>query len=219
MTCLQAAYFDQNFSSTFFLHPEEAGLPVSSAAASASKGLQRLKRTSLPLPEAQSSRECGTGSDRGLHHTRQRSEQQQTERGSQQEVMPLHNAEPQQDIRQAIPEPHKQADGQQHEEMQLERHVQEHEKEFAFHGHAEEQTEGNEMPAFSLDRYFLPHNRKANSQAQHSNLGSPAKNKLFQSSPQQFGGPAMQPSHANADYKDIEEELLTTIEEQNEALG
>ena len=217
MTCLQAAYFDQNFSSTFFLHAEEAGLPVSSAAASASKGLQRLKRTPFPLPEAQSSRECGTGSDRGLHHTQQCSEQQQNEKGSQQRML-LHDAEPQQDIRQAIPEPHEQADGTQHDEMQLERHVQEHEKEFAFHGHAEEQTEGNDTQAFSLDRYFLPHNRKANSQAQHPNLCSPAEDELFQSSPQRFGGPAMQTSHANAAYKDIEEELLTTIEEQNEAL-
>ena len=192
-------------------------MPVSSAAASASKGLQRLKRTPLPLPGAQSSRDCGTSSDRGLHHTRQGSEQQQTERGSQQR-MPLHEAEPQQDIRPAIPEPHEQADGQQHDEMQVEGHVQELEKEFAFHGHAEEQTEGNDMPAFSLDRYFLPHTRKANSQAQHPNLCSPAEDELFQSSPQHYVGPAMQLSHANAANKDIEEELLTTIEEQDEAL-
>ena len=213
---LQAAYFDQNFSSTFFLHPEEAGLPMPSAAASASKNLQRLKRNPSQLPEAQTTHDRSS-SDRTPRSARVGFESEEhTDRRHEQSMGSQEAEQQQQSQIHAVEGSHEKAHEQRQEGMPPDR-PHGHEEAPAHYEKAEEQAAAKQM--FSLDRYFLPLKKQPNGQAEHAMLHSPAQEDFLQGSPQDFRDTAMQLSSANAAGKDIEEELLLTIEEQDQALG
>ena len=211
---LQATYFDQQFSSTFFLHPEEAGLPFHEAAASASKSLQRLKRNPSQLSEAQAT-QGNLSSDRDVHPTRGGPESEQNGGGVEQRLG-SHEAEQQQHLVHAGLAPDVHADGQRQGRMQLSESHR-HEKNPIFHQSPEKEAEDRQK--FSLDKYFLPLKKQPNGQAQHPTLNSPAQDEFLRGSPQDFGDTAMHLSSADAAGREIEEELLLTIEEQDQALG
>ena len=211
---LQATYFDQNFSSTFFLHPEEAGLPAPNAAASASKSLQRLKRTPSHTPEAPSARDQSS-SERDLHHVRGASQSEHPNRADEQRMGFQEAEQDQQHRKHGVPDSDEHADEQQQEEMHLNR-SHGHEDDLLQYEEAQEQAQAKQM--FSLDRYFLPLNKQPNGQAKHATLHSPAQEDISKGSPQEFGRTAMQLSNADAAGQEIEDELLLTIEEQDQAL-
>ena len=194
---LQATYFDQQFSSTFFLHPEEAGLSLPTRAAPASKSLQRLKRNPSQLSGAQATQEEFKSDTRGGPESEQSG-------GADEHSMEVQTAE----------QPHDLADGQQQEEMHLEGR--------SGRGPAFPEStkqEAKDMHMFSLDEYFLPLKKQPNGQAQHPTLSSPAQDEFLRGSPQEYGDTAMQLSTADAAGREIEEELILTIEEQDQALG
>ncbi len=211
---LQATYFDQNFSSTFFLHPEEAGLPVPNAAASASKSLQRLKRAPSQTPEALASRDRSS-SERDLHHVRGSSQKEHATRAEEQRAGLQEAEQQQQHAMHELQDSREHADEQQQEEMQLNR-SHEHEDDLLHYEDAQEQAQAQQD--FSLDRYFLPLKKQPNGQAKHATLRSPAQDDVLKGSPQEFGKTAMQLSNADAAGREIEDELLLTIEEQDQAL-
>ena len=195
---VQATYFDQNFSSTFFLDPEEAGLTAAPASASASKGLQRLKRTPQPLPAAQPARDSAI-SDQAVRYDENDSPAQCADRDS------TPNAERQQ-LMQAILDPHEHAVNQQHEQGQVQQPGGAEARRAHLQSNAEQEERDREMPAFSLDRYFAP-------------LKQPA----FRSADQQQQGSANKHAEAPVPYaspsrREIEDELLMTIEEQDQTI-
>ena len=212
---LQATYFDQNFSSTFFLHPEEAGLPLPSAAASDSKGLQRLKHNPSHLPEAQTSH-ATICSDRNLYSARVGFESDEhADKRRERSVGSQEAEQQQQSLIHAVLGSHERADEQRQEAMQPDRSP-EHEEAPVQHDSAEEQAAAKQM--FSLDRYFLPLKKQPNGQAEHAMLHSPAQEVFLRGSPQEFRNTATQLSSTDASGREIEEELLMTIEEQDQAL-
>lgn len=210
---LQATYFNQNFTSTFFLHPEEAGLPLPSAAASASTG---LKRNPPHIPEAQTSHDT-MSSDKHPYSARVGFESEEHTDRMHHRSMGSQEAEQQQQqsLTHAVLGSHEKADEQRQEGTQRDRSPG-HEEAPAQHGNAEEQAAATQM--FSLDRYFLPLNKQPNSPAEHAMLHSPAQEDFLRGSPQEFRDTAIHLSSADAAGREIAEELLMTIEEQDQAL-
>ena len=198
MHVAQATYFDQNFSSTFFLDPEEAGLTASPAPASASKGLQRLKRTPQPLPAAQPARDIAA-SDRAVRYAENDSPAQCAVRDSTPNV-------DRQQLMQAILDPHDHAGDQQHEQGQAQQPGGAEAQGAHLQSNAEQGKGDQELPAFSLDRYFAPLKQPAFRSADQQQQGSANKH-----------AEALLP-YASPSRREIEDELLMTIEEQDQTI-
>ena len=218
MNTLQATYFDQNFSSTFYLHPEEAGLPAPNAAASASKSLQRLKRTPFQTPGSPAPRDRSS-SERDLHHVRGASHSEHLNRADEQRTG-FQEAEQDQQQQQrgmhSVLNSDEHADEQQQQEEMHLNGSHGHEDDLLQYEDAQEQAQAKQI--FSLDRYFLPLKSRPNGQAKHATSRSPAQDNSLRGSPQEVGHTAMQLSNADAAGREIEDELLLTIEEQDQAL-
>ena len=198
---MQATYFDQNFSSTLFLDPEEAGLPAAPTPPAGTKGLQRLKRTPRPLPDEQ-------------HEDSP--EPQHSSRG-QQPMAKHQEMHRQREFLQAGLEPHEAADDPQ-QQQDLQQATVDH------HADANAQTQGrNELPAFSLDHYFARLQKQPLGQERHGGHDRPADDELLGAHRQQvLGSPPLDLQldtvNASNSQREIEEELLTTIEEQDEVI-
>ena len=198
---MQATYFDQNFSSTFFLDPEEAGMPAAPTPPAATKGLQRLRRTPRPLPD---------------EHHEDSPEPQHSSRGHQ-PAAKHHEMHQQREFLHASLEPHEDADDSQ-QQQDLQQAPVDH------HADAEAQTQGREeLPAFSLDHYFARLQKQPLGQGRHGLHGRPADNELLGAHGQQVQGSPphdlqLHPVKASNGHREIEEELLMTIEEQDEVL-
>ena len=198
---MQATYFDQNFSSTFYLDPEEAGLPAAPTPPTATKGLQRLKRTPRPLPD---------------EHHEDSPEPQHSSRGQRPkaEHQDMHK---QQDFLQKSLELHEDADDLQ-QQQDLQQAPVDHQTD------AEAQTQGREeVPAFSLDHYFLRSQKQPLGHGRHGMHDRPAEIEPLQPRGRQAqGSPLLDlqlaPVKASNSQREIEEELLTTIEEQDEVI-
>ena len=198
---MQATYFDQNFSSTFFLDPEEAGLPAAPTPPAATKGLQRLKRTPQLLPD---------------EHHEDSPEPQHSSRGHQ--ITAKHQEMHQQrEILHASLEPREDTDDSQ-QQQDLQQSPADH------HNDAEAQAQGHEeLPAFSLDHYFARLQKQPLGQGRHGVHDGPADDELLGAHRQQAQGSPplvlqLDSVKASNGHREVEEELLMTIEEQDEVI-
>lgn len=220
MASVQATYFDQNFTSTFFLDPAEAGLPAAPASASGAKSLHRLKRTPLPLPDSLPQRDRDRP-DRSTHQGYDGQQPERTNSANKPETA-AQDAE-QRQLMQAILEPHERADEAQQEQQHQPGSARGQGNHQRAHEDADEPHDGHDLPAFSLDKYFLPLKKQPFSQAKHSKHSQSGQDELLQVPKQQLEGPQIGSHHmaspqARAGQRDIEDELLTTIEEQDQVI-
>ena len=198
---MQATYFDQNFSSTFFLDPEEAGLPAAPTPPAATKGLQRLKRTPQLLPD---------------EHHEDSPEPQHSSRGLQ-SAAKHQDMHQQQEFLQASLDAHEDTDDPERQQDLQPAPV-------GHHADADMKTQGHaELPAFSLDHYFARLQKEPLGQGRHGVHDRPADNEPPDAHRQRAqGSPSLDlqldPVKASNSHREVEEELLMTIEEQDEVI-
>ena len=198
---MQATYFDQNFSSTFYLDPEEAGLPAAPTPPTATNGLQRLKRTPRPPPDERHEDSL---------------EPQHSSRGFQ-STAKHQGMHQQQEFLQASLDAHEDADDQQQQQDLRPAPV-------GHHADADTKTHGHEeLPAFSLDHYFARLQKQPLGQGRHGVHDRPADNEALDAHRQQAQSSPpldlqLNPVKANDSQREVEEELLMTIEEQDEVI-